>query len=471
MTLLQIAGLAGAAAIIGRFRRGRPAFLLATSAFVIFWLQPGEPGATLTYWFPFATLALVVLAWALTSTPEVRGIRQNWVAAGILASMAMLVDLNRYFGLGQITSTVTPRVSVVLACVVGLGAVTFLLLGRPARNRLWQVVMVVGVLAAFVTLKTPSLAAAIAVSVPGAAAAGVSGPGIPLSWLGFSYISFRIMHTIRDRQTGRLPAVTLGEYVNYAIFFPAFTAGPIDRLERFVPELRAPLPLSDADWLNAGTRLFVGAFKKFVVADLLSLISINDVFIQQAKVAGWLWVFLYAYAFRIYLDFSGYTDIAIGMARLLGIRLPENFAAPYLKPNLAQFWNSWHMTLTQWFRSYVFNPLSRGMRSADPARPAWQVILVAQLATMLLIGLWHGVTLGFAAWGLWHGLGLFAHNRWSEFARNRMPAWTTSRLGAGATRVAGVVLTFNYVALGWLFFGLSTPLLAWQAILRLFGAA
>jgi alginate O-acetyltransferase complex protein AlgI len=98
------------------------------------------------------------------------------------------------------------------------------------------------------------------------------------------------------------------------------------------------------------------------------------------------------------------------------------------------------------------------------------VILVAQVTTMLLIGLWHGITLGFAVWGLWHALGLFAHNRWSEFARNRMPAWTASRLGVGVLEAAGVALTFNYVALGWLFFSLSNPSLAWYALQRLFGS-
>ena len=150
--------------------------------------------------------------------------------------------------------------------------------------------------------------------------------------------------------------MTLAEYVNYAIFFPAFTAGPIDRLDRFVKELRTPLPMGDEDWIDAGTRLFVGLFKKFVVAYLLAVISISDVLVPQVKGAGWMWLFLYAYSFQIYFDFSGYTDVAIGLGRLLGFRLPENFAAPYLKPNLTQFWNSWHMTLTQWFRSYFFNP-------------------------------------------------------------------------------------------------------------------
>ena len=123
---------------------------------------------------------------------------------------------------------------------------------------------------------------------------------------------------------------------------------------------------------NAGTRLVIGLFKKFVLADLLAVISFNDLLVDYVRRPGWMWVFLYAYAFRIYFDFSGYTDMAIGMGRLLGVRLPENFAAPYLKPNIALFWNSWHMSLTQWFRSYVFNPLARWLRT--PPRQAARVV-------------------------------------------------------------------------------------------------
>ncbi len=184
-----------------------------------------------------------------------------------------------------------------------------------------------------------------------------------------------------------------------------------------------------------------------------------------------LWVFLYAYAFQIYFDFSGYTDIAIGLGRFMGIQLPENFTVPYLKSNLTLFWNSWHITLTQWFRSYFFNPLTRFLRGSYSSLPVWVIIFVTQISTMLLIGLWHGVTPGFALWGLWHGIGLFIQNRWSEFIRNRTPLWMQSGKGQSVTRAFGIFLTFNYVALGWLFFNLSTPAIAWQALLKLFGLA
>jgi alginate O-acetyltransferase complex protein AlgI len=273
--------------------------------------------------------------------------------------------------------------------------------------------------------------------------------------------------------------------MNYVIFFPSFTAGPIDRIERFVKELRAPLSLTNEDWIDAGMRFFVGLFKKFVIADLLAVISLSDDLVSQIKggpvllwshpfyipASIWTWFFLYAYAFRIYFDFGGYTDIAIGMGRLMGIRLPENFSAPYLKPNLTQFWNSWHMTLTQWFRSYFFNPLTRALRSGDRPWPVWLTIFVTQISTMVLIGLWHGVTTGFALWGLWHGLGLFIQNRWSEFIRPHLPGWTKTRTGLVVMNLFGVFLTFNFVTLGWLFFNLSTPAIAWQAILKLFGQA
>ncbi len=471
MTIIQIAILGIVALILGRLSKGRELALLAVSSFVVFWLQPDEPFVTLRFWMPVATLAIAVLVWALTSASEARGWKQNWAAATVLIGIILLMDLNRYFKLEQIYITGTPFLSLALGGLAGIFAFAFLLLRWQKANRFCMVITFIGIIAVFVFLKTPSLMKIVpdfASSRRGQDAGTVT---TSLSWLGFSYIAFRLMHTIRERQSGRLPSLTLGEYVNYAIFFPSFTAGPIDRAERFVKELRAPLALEDEAWIDAGTRFFVGLFKKFVVADLLVVISLNDLLVSQVKNAGWMWVFLYAYAFRIYFDFSGYTDIAIGLGRVIGIRLPENFAAPYLKPNLTQFWNSWHMTLTQWFRSYFFNPVTRSIRSAKRPWPAWLTILMTQVSTMVLIGLWHGITWEFVIWGLWHGLGLFIQNRWSDFVRDRTPTWTQTRNGQIVLNIIGVFLTFNFVALGWLFFNLSTPEIALQAMRKLFGLA
>ncbi len=315
-------------------------------------------------------------------------------------------------------------------------------------------------------------------SPPGWAPSCACSPGSPPAWpppwisagWDFSYVAFRLIHTFRDRQSGRLAAYTLREYLTYVIFFPAVTAGPIDRIERFVRDLRQPAGMDADQFTEGGRRLVFGLFKKFVLADSLALIALNAASVGQVRAGGWLWLMLYAFAFQLYLDFSGYTDIAIGLARWLGIQLPENFKRPYLMPNLTQFWNNWHMTLTQWFRAYYFNPLTRALRSAQKPLPAWIVLLFTQLTTMLLIGLWHGISWNFVLWGAWHGLGMFVQNRWSEWIKPRAAALESRPRLKLALTCVNVFLTFNFVALGWLWFALPTPALALQALGRLFGA-
>jgi D-alanyl-lipoteichoic acid acyltransferase DltB (MBOAT superfamily) len=178
---------------------------------------------------------------------------------------------------------------------------------------------------------------------------------------------------------------------------------------------------------------------------------------------------LYAYALRIFFDFSGYTDIAIGMGQLLGIHLPENFDRPYLKQNLTLFWNSWHMTLAQWFRAYFFNPLTRKLR-ADPRNiPLPLIIFIGQLSTFILIGLWHGISWNYAIWGAWHGIGLFIHNRWSDLIRSKASSLDYRPGLKRLVSVCSTVVTFNFVCLGWVWFALSTPAQSWNTFLKLFG--
>jgi len=468
MTVLQLGVFALAAVIIGRLKRGRGLTLLGMSVFAVYWLQPPQEYPSLAFWLPTATLALTILVWVLVARREARSWKQNWPAWLVIAGVILLVDLNQFFGFEKIHTTATPRLWM-MAMVAAFYSIFLLAALKYSRAHgfLLATVFVLIVLL-FICLKTPSLITKSLDFIDSLRGQQAPGSRHIFSWLGYSYVAFRLLHTIRDHQTGRLPALTLSEYVNYVIFFPAFTAGPIDRVERFVQELRVPVPMDGQDGVDAGARFFMGLFKKFVIADALFLISINDVLVDQVGSSGWMWFFLYMYSLRIYFDFSGYTDIAIGLARMLGIRLPENFAAPYLKPNLTQFWNSWHMTLTQWFRTYFFNPFTRALRTRD--LPAPLVIFTAQVFTMILIGLWHGVTWSFVLWGLWHGLGLYAHNRWSELIRLRIrnPFPARSQLFLNGI---GVFLTFNFVSLGWLFFTLSTPAVAWRALMKLFGGA
>jgi len=178
---------------------------------------------------------------------------------------------------------------------------------------------------------------------------------------------------------------------------------------------------------------------------------------------------LIAYGWQIYFDFSGYTEIAIASGLLLGFELPENFKRPYLKPNLTQFWNNWHMSLTQWFRSYFFFPLTRKLRS-DNRISAPAIIFITQMSTMILIGLWHGVTLNFILWGAWHGLGLFIHNRWHALSAPRINSLAERQPILRKTiRACGGLLTFLFVSLGWVWFSMPSVRMSLIAFTRLFG--
>lgn len=287
------------------------------------------------------------------------------------------------------------------------------------------------------------------------------------AWVGFSYLAFRLMAVLLDYRQRRLPAFTLPEFVTYTLFFPALTAGPIDHAPRFIEELRQNKPLDAATVVVGGGRVAVGLFKKFVIADSLARISLTPALITLTDSRAGLWLWVYVYSFYIFFDFSGYSDIAIGLGRLYGITLPENFDRPYLQRNLQQFWQRWHMTLSGWFRTYYFLPLSRWC--IRRRWPTYLTLFVAQLSTFLLIGLWHGLTVNFVLWGLWHGAGLFAH-RWLIDHTRGWYRWVRQRRWLQAVvHTGGVGLTFHYVVLGWVFFALPTTADSVDLLLRLLG--
>ena len=476
MTITQILIFTGIALLLGWLTRKfqRVNLLLIASVVAVYWLQPALPLRYLDFYLPTISIGITVLAWALTATPEKRKERESHVSGGIILALVLVLALTRYLGLDTILLPARPPVFTRVLVVVALFLLsTFYFLRckeRSSNTTLWA--GFITLLLFFIILKTPALSALFSqfwralISKQDAALAVAS----DIHWLGYSYLAFRLLHTIRDRQSGRLPDVTLGEYVTYVIFFPSFSVGPIERIERFIKGLRNPAQTFDADLLNGGERLAVGLFKKFVIADTLAMISLNATSATQAQSAFGAWILLYAYAFQIYFDFSGYTDIAIGLGHFVGIKLPENFKQPYRQTNLTLFWNNWHMTLTQWFRAYFFNPFARSLRSGRKLSPA-MMVLVSQLATMTLIGLWHGVTWSFVVWGVWHGLGLFLQNRYSGWAKTRLTAASQNARAQRALNLGGTLLTFHFVALGWIWFVLPNPTLGWQFILRLVGVA
>ncbi len=254
------------------------------------------------------------------------------------------------------------------------------------------------------------------------------------------------------------------------MFLPAFPSGPIDRAETFLPQLQALPGLKTRDasrFTYAGARLATGAFKKFVIADTLALYSLSAVTAGQTETTGALWVLLFIYAFQIYFDFSGAIDMVIGIGVLFGIQLPENFKQPYRQRTITAFWQSWHITLSAWARAYVYSPLSRALlrRKRKPSPDV--IFIIATLATMIVIGLWHAVALNFLIWGVWNAAGLIIHRFWTQRTRSWYRALTPGRLRLW--HAMGVGMTFVFVSLGWVWFAIPDASLAAQTFLRLFG--
>lgn len=451
----------------------RPWALLVGSVLAVYWLQPPLPLRYSGYILPTATLALTLLTWYATRPPSNPITRQDTQTLLIIVALVIGLSLMRFVPAAyRLTSTQTPHPLSVLPALLLLSLLVLAAGRRPPRLLLTSLIVLIAGL--FVLLKTEPLATWL--SHGWRAAAGqdtiLASPS-DLGWLGFSYVAFRLLHTVRDRQTGLLPHLSLREYVTYVIFFPALTAGPIERAERFAENFRQlpDQPRLDAGRFTAGwTRIVIGLVKKFILADLLAQgVSLNATNATQVQATGWLWLLLYGYGLRLYLDFGGYTDVAIGLGTLFGVELPENFKRPYLRSNITAFWQSWHATLSHWARFYVFTPLSRALLRRRPAPSPTLVVLLAHLATMTVIGLWHGVTVNFLLWGLWHGLALFVHKQWSDRTRRWYRGLRARPLLARAWAVTGWLLTFHYVLLGWVWFALPEPGLAFRTLTRLFG--
>ena len=276
-------------------------------------------------------------------------------------------------------------------------------------------------------------------------------PQHPVFWkgaflpLGISFFTFEFIHYAADRYRGTSNARTFAEYLAFILFFPTMVAGPIKRFQDFAPKLHNPSRDWPLDWHRGVTRILAGLVKKFAIADLLSAVTTNlnhdAIAVADRRVLPF---WLLAYGIKIYIDFSAYSDIAIGSARLFGIRVPENFDWPYLRTNIAEFWSHWHMSLYRWLVDYVFIPLG-GSRVA-PARIYLNVLL-----TMLISGLWHGAGLNFVAWGLWHGCLLAGHRLWREM--RPLPAQEASR----SWNVLSWAVTFVLVNVGWAFFCMDLP--------------
>ena len=261
--------------------------------------------------------------------------------------------------------------------------------------------------------------------------------------IGISFFTFRSLSYIIDIYRGKIePTTNLLEYLFFLSFFPPLVAGPVVRATELLPQIRRRPEVSSEMFAEGLFLIMTGVFKKVVISDYISINFVDRIFDAPALYTGLENLLgIYGYTLQIYCDFSGYSDMAIGIALLLGFRFPINFDSPYKSSSITEFWRRWHITLSSWLRDYLY--ISMGGNRVPLWRNYFNLFI-----TMVIGGLWHGASWLFVLWGAWHGLMLVLH----KIYRKLIPTQESDGIKAHLLHVANVILTFHIVAIGWVFF-------------------
>jgi len=264
--------------------------------------------------------------------------------------------------------------------------------------------------------------------------------------IGVSFYVFQAISYLNDIYLEiQEPESHFGYFALYISFFPKILQGPIERANSLLPQLKKPYEFN-YDNMRSGLLLFTwGLFKKVVIADRLAVL-VNTVYGNVSAYTGLpLIVATYAYAIQIYMDFSGYTDMALGTARLFNINLTDNFNRPYLATSVAEFWRRWHISFSTWLQDYLFKPLQMRMRNWK----SWGSVF-ALLITFFISGLWHGAAWTFVIWGLLHGLYMAVAVLYKPLQKK---IYNKLRLnGTKILKLWKIIITFNLVSFAWIFF-------------------
>ncbi len=358
--------------------------------------------ATSGFWL--VTLLAVVLL-----TPVTHGPLRRWVWAGInLLFIAWLLKL--------------------AVAEVAIGLVVACLALRLLACKTWRapvgLIGLLGIIVLFVIHKQPSTSGQL-----------VKANINPLLLaVGYSYLFLRLIDAGRVVYEGGRAPPDLVATVNYLVPFHMIAAGPIQSFEDFTDQPPVAKPLSSVETLEAIERIALGLFKKFVVAYVIRKLFLTDFYVGGPYLLfevqmHYLWV---------YLDFSAYSDIAVGIGRLMGVRTPENFDRPYVARNMIDFWDRWHISLSLWIRRNLFIPIQLGLARRTGGKRPLLIATFAFTVSFLLCGLWHGISWPFFAWGAMHAVGLVITNAYRH--------WLTKRLGRKGVKAYREKLVFRLLA-------------------------
>lgn len=262
--------------------------------------------------------------------------------------------------------------------------------------------------------------------------------------VGISFYTFENLSYTIDVYRGEFPPEK--KFINYLVFlsfFPKLVMGPIVRAKDFIPQLHKPYQIQENDFAKGFYLIVSGLFKKLVISDYLTLNLVNYVFDDPARHTGLeCLVALFAYAIVIYCDFSGYSDVAIGIAKWMGITIPPNFKSPYQSKSITEFWRRWHISLSSWLKDYLYIFWLKGNRKGKYRT------YVNLFITMLLGGLWHGANWTFIIWGGMHGVALAIHKVWMEQGKGFIEKYEQSAV----YNYMAQLFTFLFVCFCWIFF-------------------
>ena len=273
--------------------------------------------------------------------------------------------------------------------------------------------------------------------------------------IGISFYTLQMIAYLLDVHNNVQKSDThFGRFALFATFFPLQVSGPIERAKKLLPQFSSIPDFNPTDAREGLKRVGWGVFKKLVIANRLA-IYVDKIFDNPAEFYGLsIIIAVIFFAFQLYCDFSGYTDIVLGVARILGYKLTENFNNPYFSDSIQKFWNTWHISLSTWFRDYIFFPLRRSLMRTQII-PAWLVIFIPPFLTMLISGLWHGDRWNYLLWGMLHGIYLSVENlirpHIDRFIDDRQ-----SKLLSLSYHYFNIVTTFLLVCIGWVFFRSKT---------------
>jgi len=364
-------------------------------------------------------------------------LRNAWI---VIASVYFYYKSSGYFFILMLATTVF-----VFALALSMG--------RIENNKLRKFLSAFGIIVLLLLLSYYKYFNFIIESINSIFESGITPQNIFLP-LGISFYTFELISYLADVYTKKAePEKNLLDFCFYVSFFPHLVAGPIVRPNELFPQIKN-LHIPSKSEIGSGVFLILsGIVKKAIISDYISLNFVDRIFDNPTLYSGVENLLgVYGYTLQIYCDFSGYTDLALGIALLIGFKLPNNFNVPYISTSITEFWRRWHISLSSWLRDYLYIPLG-GNRKGKLRQ------YINLFVTMLLGGLWHGASWKFIFWGALHGLALAFEKLFEPITR---------KLNPSLFKILGGILTFHFVAFCWIFFRASSFEVAWSLINQVF---